>query len=178
MTAPRDKGPTTEPPKDSPKDSPKGLIDGPRMPRLRLFVNEQRRRWSGPTELVLFCLVGGSGVIVDFAVLYPLVAFAHLDARLAAVPAFLVAVSWNYLLNHRITFEGAREVAAGRSYVAFVAVCAAGVGIRIGAMHLLMKYAGWDQKPLLWLASLVGIGAATLSNFLGSKFLAFRRDAG
>lgn len=137
-----------------------------------------RRRWPTPTELVLFCLVGGSGVAVDFAVLYPLVALAHTDARLAAVPAFGVAVTWNYLLNRRITFAGAREVAAGRSYAAFVAVCTTGVGIRIGAMHLLMVYAGWDKKPLIWLASLVGIGAATLSNFLGSKYLAFRRHAG
>ncbi len=134
-----------------------------------------RRRWPGLTELVLFCMVGGSGVIVDFAVFYPLVEWAHLDPRLAAVPAFLVAVSWNYLLNRRITFEGGREVAASRSYAAFVAVCAAGVGIRIGVMHLLMVYAGWDQKPLLWLTSLLGIGAATISNFLGSKYLAFHR---
>jgi len=123
---------------------------------------------------VLFCLVGGSGVGVDFAVLYPLVAFARLDARLAAVPAFAVAVSWNYLLNRRFTFAGARSVKAVRSYATFVTVCTTGVGIRIGAMHLLMVYAGWDHKPLLWLASLVGIGAATLSNFLGSRYFAFR----
>lgn len=136
-----------------------------------------RQRWPGPTELVLFCLVGGSGVAVDFAVLYPLVAFARIDARLAAVPAFAVAVSWNYLLNRRFTFAGAQEVAAVRSYAAFVTVCTAGVGIRIGAMHLLMVYAGWHDKPLVWLASLFGIGAATLSNFLGSKYLAFRHRA-
>ena len=68
------------------------------------LVARLRRLWPAPTELVLFCLVGGSGVVVDFAVLYPLVAFLHTDARLAAVPAFAVAVSWNYLLNRRITF--------------------------------------------------------------------------
>jgi dolichol-phosphate mannosyltransferase len=141
------------------------------------LLGRLRQRWPGPAELVLFCLVGGSGVVVDFAVLYPLVALAHLDARLAAVPAFVVAVSWNYLLNRRFTFSGAREVGAGRSYFSFVAVCTAGVGIRIGAMHLLMVYAGWDHKPLIWLASLLGIVAATLSNFLGSKYLAFRRIA-
>ncbi len=141
-------------------------------------VARLRRRWPGPTELALFCLVGGSGVVVDFAVLYPLVAFAHLDARLAAVPAYGVAVSWNYLLNRRITFSDAQKVAAVRSYATFVAVCTAGVGIRIGAMHLLMVYAGWADEPLIWLTSLMGIGAATLSNFFGSKYLAFHHRAG
>lgn len=145
---------------------------------LARVIAGMRRRWPGTTELVLFCLVGGSGVVVDFAVLYPLVAFAHLDARLAAVPAYGVAVSWNYLLNRRITFANAREVAAARSYATFVAVCTAGVGIRIAVMHLLMVYAGWADKPLIWLASLTGIGAATLSNFFGSKYLAFRHRAG
>lgn len=141
-------------------------------------IDGLRRRWPRSTELALFCLVGASGVAVDFAVLYPLVAFAHTDARLAAVPAFAVAVTWNYLLNRRFTFAGARQVAVGRSYTVFVAVCTAGVGIRIGTMHLLMEYAGWDQKPLVWLASLAGIGTATLSNFLGSRYLAFGRRAG
>ena len=133
-----------------------------------------RRRWPGAMELVLFLMVGGSGVVVDFAVFYPLVELAHLDPRLAAIPAFLVAVTWNYLLNRRLTFVGAEKVSKARSYTTFVAVCAAGVGIRIGVMHLLMVYAGWDQKPLIWLTSLLGIGAATISNFLGSKYLAFR----
>lgn len=137
-------------------------------------IHRARRRWPGPTELAIFCLVGTTGVAVDFAVFYPLVDFAHMDPRLAAVPAFLVAVSWNYLLNRRITFESAREVAAARSYATFVIVCTVGVGIRIGVMHLLMVYAGWNEKPLIWLTSLLGIVAATLSNFLGSKYLAFR----
>lgn len=140
----------------------------------RALLARARQRWPHATELFLFCLVGGTGVIVDFAVLYPLVTFAHLDARVAAVPAFLVAVSWNYLLNRRFTFARGREAALARSYTTFVAVCTAGVGIRIGVMHLLMAYAGWDHPPLLWLTSLVGIAAATLSNFLGSKLLAFR----
>ena len=138
------------------------------------LLSSLRRRWPAATELVLFLMVGGSGVIVDFAVFYPVVELARLDPRLAAVPAFLVAVTWNYLLNRRITFAGAQQVATGRSYTTFVAVCVAGVGIRIGVMHLLMVYAGWNQKPLIWLTSLLGIGAATISNFLGSKYLAFR----
>jgi len=126
-------------------------------------------------ELALFCTVGGTGVVVDFAVFYPLVEFGALDPRLAAIPAFLVAVSWNYLLNRRLTFAGARDVAAGRSYLTFVTVCTLGVGIRIGVMHLLMVYAGWSHKPMIWLTSLLGIVAATAANFLGSKYLAFRR---
>ncbi len=135
-----------------------------------------RRRWPWPTELVLFMLVGASGVLVDFAVFFPLVELTLLDPRLAAIPAFAVAVSWNYLVNRRVTFARGREAPLARSYVTFVTVCGAGVGIRILVMHLLMVYAGWNTRPLIWLTSLVGIAAATISNFLGAKLLAFRRD--
>ena len=129
------------------------------------------------TELVLFCLVGASGVVVDFCVFYPLVQGDLLDPRLAAIPAFAVAVSWNYALNRRYTFETACTVAVPRSYLTFVAVCAVGVGIRIGVMHLLMVTLGWSDKPMIWLTNLLGIGAATAANFLGSKLIAFRRPA-
>jgi putative flippase GtrA len=133
-----------------------------------------RGRWPKLAELVLFCAVGATGVAVDFAVFYPVVEFGALDPRLAAIPAFLVAVSWNYMLNRHFTFAGARNLALPRSYLTFVTVCTLGVGIRIGVMHLLMVHAGWSHKPLIWLTSLVGIAAATAANFLGSKYLAFR----
>ncbi len=68
------------------------------------LLERLRARWPLLVELALFCTVGGTGVVVDFAVFYPLVEFGALDPRLAAIPAFLVAVSWNYLLNRRFTF--------------------------------------------------------------------------
>lgn len=141
---------------------------------LRVLIRRLRERYPRLLELALFCAVGGSGVLVDYAVLVPLVALGGVDARIAAVAAFTVAVSWNYALNRRFTFAGARQTEVSRSYASFVAVCAVGVAIRVGVMHAIMVTVGWGQPPHVYLTSFLGIVAATAWNFLGSKLLVFR----
>ena len=125
-------------------------------------------------EFFKFCLVGLTGLVVDTAVLVSLVDYASLDPRFAAVFAFAAAVSWNYLFNRLWTFRDGRSAPISSSYVFFVSICLGGLGIRIGVMHLLIAYAGMGVKPLYILASLIGIAAATVFNFLGSKYVAFR----
>jgi dolichol-phosphate mannosyltransferase len=126
-------------------------------------------------EFFKFCLVGLAGLAVDTAVLVSLVDHAFLDPRAAAVFAFAAAVSWNYLFNRIWAFRSGKSVPIPRSYAFFVTVCLAGLGIRIGVMHLLIAYAGMGEKRWYILASFIGIGAATVFNFLGSRYVAFRK---
>lgn len=42
-------------------------------------------------------------------------------------------------------------------------------------MHLLIEYGGMGVNPWYILASFIGIAAATLFNFLGSRYIAFAR---
>jgi dolichol-phosphate mannosyltransferase len=125
-------------------------------------------------EFVKFCLVGLTGLVVDTAVLVSLVDHVSLDPRFAAVFAFAGAVSWNYLFNRIWAFESGRSAPVSRSYVFFVSICLGGLGVRIGVMHLLIEYAGMGVKPWYILASFVGIAAATVFNFLGSRYVAFK----
>jgi len=125
-------------------------------------------------EFFKFCLVGLTGLAVDTAVLVSLVDHAFLDPRAAAVFAFAAAVSWNYLFNRIWAFESGRTSSIPRSYVFFVSICLGGLGIRIGVMHLLIAYAGMGVRPWYILASFIGIAAATVFNFLGSRYVAFR----
>ena len=125
-------------------------------------------------EFVKFCLVGLTGLVVDTAVLVSLVDHVSLDPRFAAVFAFAAAVSWNYLFNRIWAFESGRSAPVSRSYVFFVSICLGGLGVRIGVMHLLIEYAGMGVKPWYILASFVGIAAATIFNFLGSRYVAFK----
>jgi len=125
-------------------------------------------------EFIKFCLVGLTGLVVDTAVLISLVDYASLDPRFAAVIAFSAAVSWNYLFNKIWAFRSGRSAPVPRSYISFVSICIGGLGIRIGVMHLLIAYAGMGVTPWYILASLIGISAATVFNFLGSKYVAFK----
>lgn len=138
------------------------------------FVARLSRRFPTSWQFVLFCLVGGSGLVVDYAVLVPLTELAGWDPRAAAVVAFAVAVTWNYWLNRRFTFKAEDDVGVSRSYISFVAICVVGLGVRLAIMHALMEWAGMKTGRWYLLASFLGIVGATISNFLGSKYLAFR----
>jgi len=129
-------------------------------------------------EFVKFCLVGLTGLVVDTAVLVSLVDYVGLDPRFAALFAFATAVSWNYVFNRIWAFESGRSTPIPRSYVFFVSVSLGGLAVRIGVMHLLIEYAGMGEKPWYILASLIGIGAATVFNFLGSRYVAFSSRRG
>ena len=133
------------------------------------------RRYRIIPEFLKFCLVGLSGFFVDTAVLISLVDLLCLDPRLAAVFAFLVAVSWNYALDRLWAFDLGRRTKISHSYMTFVAIYIFGLGIRIGVMHLFIEYAGMEKGHWYVLASFFGIVAATLSNFLGSKYIAFSK---
>jgi dolichol-phosphate mannosyltransferase len=132
-------------------------------------------KYPGITQFIKFCLVGTSGIFIDTAVLICLVELAFFDPRLAAIFAFTAAVSWNYFLNRIWTFNYAAGTKISHTYIAFVIICMIGLGIRIGVMHLLIEYVGMDERPWYILASLLGIAAAMIFNFLGSKHLVFSR---
>jgi dolichol-phosphate mannosyltransferase len=137
---------------------------------------ETRLPWLG--QLVRFCLVGATGLAVDTAVLALFTESVRIDPRAAAVPAFAVAVIWTYTMNRRWTFRSAAGRRVGFSFPVFVGVCAGGLGVRLVTMHLLMVYAGLAAGRRYYVASLGGIAVATLWNFLGSKFVAFRAPRG
>jgi dolichol-phosphate mannosyltransferase len=127
-------------------------------------------------QFIKFCLVGLSGLFVDTAALVSMVELLSLDPRLAAVFAFFLAVSWNYLLNRIWTFETSKFIKITHSYLSFIAVCLLGLSIRIGVMHLLIEHANMSERPWYILASLLGILSATIFNFLGSKYIVFSKD--
>jgi dolichol-phosphate mannosyltransferase len=56
---------------------------------------------------VLFAAVGGSGVLVQAAAL-SLGQLAGLPFRTALATAILTAMSWNFVLNNRLTFRDKR----------------------------------------------------------------------
>lgn len=124
-------------------------------------------------QFIKFCSVGFTGLLVDTTVLVCLVELLLQDPRFAAIFAFVAAASWNYLLNRSWTFDCARTMNFFSGYFPFVAVCAVGLGVRVGIMHLLIKYVGMGESGLYVFASLLGIMCATIFNFLTSKYIVF-----
>ncbi|MBW1915781.1 MAG: glycosyltransferase family 2 protein [Deltaproteobacteria bacterium] len=126
-------------------------------------------------QFIKFCIVGISGLFIDTAVLVALVEYVSFDPRFAAIFAFIAAVTYNYTFNRAWTFEQGKRIKIVSGYISFVLVCIVGLTIRIGVMHLLIKYAEMDKSPLYIIASLLGIISATIFNFLGSRYLVFSK---
>jgi len=135
-------------------------------------------KYPGPVQFFKFCLVGLSGLFVDVVVLVSIVSFLSFDPRIAAVFAFLTAVSWNYVFNRVWAFDLGRATKLSHSYFSFFIICLMGLGIRIGVMHLLIEYAGMGKSPWYVLSSFFGIATATIFNFLGTRYIVFAKSFG
>jgi dolichol-phosphate mannosyltransferase len=128
-------------------------------------------------ELLKFCVVGFLGLFVDLAIVFALKRSFGMDTRLCQVFGFAAAVTFNYAINRRFSFEHAREAPLLRSYVAYVGANLVGLVLRMLTIHTLMKVSQLDQGSGGYLLlSVIGIALATLVNFIGVKYFAFAPD--
>lgn len=142
----------------------------PERPRIGTRVRLGVRRPANWLELVRFSLVGASGYVVNLAVFSLLVHAAGADYRVAAVGAFLVAVTNNFLWNRGWTFR-ARAGHAGFQAARFLAVSVGAFAFGLLVLELLVAGAGVPEVP----AQATAILAATPLSFLGNKLWSFAR---
>jgi dolichol-phosphate mannosyltransferase len=124
-------------------------------------------------QFVRFCLVGASGVLVNYLVMRGLFDGLGLHYGPCTVTAYLVASVNNFIWNKLFTF---RNEVRGlwpivKQYLRFLSVILLGLAITLGAVIFLVEFMAMD--PVL--ANLLGVLLATVSNFLGNKLFAFRR---
>jgi dolichol-phosphate mannosyltransferase len=123
-------------------------------------------------QLVKFGFVGGSGVLVNLAVYSTLVQAADVHYQPAAILAWCVAVTNNFIWNRRWTFkatEGARTFQAPRFFI----VSLIALGINLLVLELMVTVVGVSEIP----AQVVAIGTATPFNFVGNKLWSFRHHS-
>lgn len=121
-------------------------------------------------ELFRFGVVGASGYVVNLAVFTLLVHGAGIDYKLAAVGAFAVALTNNFVWNRAWTFSDASGGHAGFQAARFCVVSLVAFGLNLVVLFVLVEAAGVDKVP----AQAVAIAAATPLSFLGNKLWSFR----
>jgi putative flippase GtrA len=127
------------------------------------------RRSHNWFQLVRFSLVGGSGYVVNLAVYSLLVVGFDVQYVIAAMIAFCVAVTNNFLINRRWTFkatDGSVTFQAPRFLI--VSLCA--LGLNLIALELLVGV--FDVHKVV--AQAAAILIATPVNFVGNKLWSFR----
>src|ERR671922_780530 len=136
--------------------------------RIHVRVRSGLRRPHNWVQLVKFCLVGGSGYVVNlstFAICVELLGIHHL---VAATAAFVVAVTNNFWWNRHWTFRAHRGRATFQA-ARFFAVSVAAFLFAAGVLELLVSVVGVPALP----AQALSIVAATPLNFIGNKMWSF-----
>ena len=120
-------------------------------------------------QLLRFSLVGASGFLVNLGV-FAFVVWGGSGHRAAALAAFLVAVSNNFVWNRRWTFADARGGHAGFQAARFLTVSVAAFLFSLAVLELLVSAAGVPELA----AQAAAIVSATPLSFLGNRFWSFR----
>ncbi len=133
-----------------------------------LRVRAGLRRPHNWLQLVKFCLVGGSGYVVNLTVFAICVNGLGLHHLIGATVAFVVAVTNNFWWNRHWTFR-ARRGRAGFQAARFFAVSVAAFLFAAAVLELLVSVVGVSAVP----AQALSIAAATPLNFIGNKMWSF-----
>ena len=119
-------------------------------------------------QLAKFCIVGGSGYVINLAVYTALLNWAGLHYLGAAFVSFLVAVSNNYWWNRHWTFRGQRGHFAYQG-ARFVVVSSVALAANLALLRLFVAL-GVGKV----LAQAIAIVLVTPLNFVGNKLWSFR----
>lgn len=131
-------------------------------------------RFSNAMYLAQFLVVGASGVVVNLAVL-TLLQLLGLPDALCLAGGIAVSVVTNFLLNRRFTFSYARDRSMLRQFAGFLAVSSAGIVVNYTVALATRTAVFQDSAWSLQLASLAGIACGLVFNYLGSRYVIFRK---
>jgi putative flippase GtrA len=137
-----------------------------------LRVGRGLRKPANWVQLVKFGMVGASGYVVNLAVYSTLVKAVGVHYILAALIAFCVAVTNNFLWNRHWTFK-ATEGHMGFQAARFFTVSVLALGLNLIVLELLVSAGDVDKV----LAQAIAILAATPLNFIGNKLWSFGKPA-
>jgi putative flippase GtrA len=125
----------------------------------------QPEKWM---QLLKFCVVGGSGYLVNLAVFALLASALGVHHLAAAVGAFVVAVSNNFFWNRHWTFEPGERPAHFQA-ARFFAVSVAALVVNLVVLELLISGDVVGELP----AQAIAVAIAMPFNFVGNKLFTF-----
>lgn len=160
-----------------PTDADVRWLEAPPHVRARLRAGHEVRRVrhglrrpSNWFQLVRFSIVGGTGYVINLAVYSALVEVLGVHYIPAAILAFCVAVTNNFLLNRHWTFKATRSRASFQA-PRFLVVSLIALGFNLLVLELLVGVAGAHKI----VGQAAAVLAATPLNFTGNKLWSFTR---
>jgi putative flippase GtrA len=135
---------------------------------LAVRIGAAARRPANWVQLVKFGVVGGSGYLINLAVFAVLAGNLGIHHSIAAIGAFCVAVTNNFLWNRHWTF-GPGDGHAGFQAARFFAVSLASLLINLAILEALIATESLSELA----AQAIAVAVAMPFNFLGNKLWTF-----
>jgi dolichol-phosphate mannosyltransferase len=136
------------------------------------LVTNKMTGGSIPTRFVLFALVGTSGLVVNFALLWLLYQHFHLSFWAAQAWSTIAAMTCNFILNNLITYRdrSLRGIQMFTGMLTFMAACSFGAWANVSfADSLLHAGVPW------YLAGLAGTVLSAVWNYSVSNLFTWQR---
>ena len=126
-------------------------------------------------KFVKFGVVGASGMVVHFGVLYLLREIVGLNSFVANSIGFITAATTNYILNRIWTFRS-QDKQVAMEYLKFILVSLIGLGINNGTLWLGGKLLpAWNDDWRFYILWVFAVGVTTLWNFFGNLLFTFNK---
>jgi putative flippase GtrA len=119
-------------------------------------------------KFIKFCIVGATGVGVDFGFTYISKEILKIPKYIANAIGFIAATTTNYYFNRIWTFHS-QDPEIFTEYFLFFFVSI--VGLAINTFVLWVFVSKWGKK--FYLSKLYAIGVASIWNFLANAFITF-----
>jgi len=119
-------------------------------------------------KFLKFCIVGSSGMIIDFGTTWLLKEKVRINKYIANSTGFILAATSNYILNRCWTFHSENTQVA-TEYLSFILISIAGLGINTLVLYLLAD----KMKLNFYLSKLFATGVVTLWNFYMNYLVTF-----
>ena len=136
----------------------------------RLYLH----RFSNAMYLFQFLVVGALGMVVNLFVLSMLLMLGLSDA-ICLAGGISVSVITNFLLNRRFTFSYAKDGHLLRQFIGFIGASAVGLAINYGVALYMRGSVLSDGPYALHLAAMTGVASGMVFNFLGNRYIVFRK---
>jgi len=120
-------------------------------------------------KFLKFCVVGLSGMVIDFSTTWLLKEKAKVNKYIANSTGFILAATSNYIWNRIWTFQSENSQIAVE-YLSFILISTAGLGINNFVIYLLND----RLKINFYLSKLLAIGVVTIWNFFMNFIITFR----
>lgn len=136
----------------------------------RLYIH----KFANAMYFLQFLVVGASGVVVNLSTLTVLQLMGLADA-ICLAGGIATSVVTNFLLNRRFTFSYARDRNIWKQFAGFVTVSSLGIAVNYGVALGVAGSALAQGRFGLHLSALAGIACGMLFNYIGNRYVIFRK---